>query len=157
MNSQQGKLIAFIHEHQEQGLIQKDLSERFHVRGASITSMLQGLEKKGYIERKIPAHNERQKNIYVLPKGLALFNDFQTILPTGRREDRSESQRRRSASSSTTFDEDQSKSVVNVEIIPRQMQLEYKFRWEMTRPKASAFFPLCACVFHVRPTTLDSI
>nr|WP_272509881.1 MarR family transcriptional regulator [Paenibacillus chitinolyticus] len=76
LNSQQGKLIAFIHEHQEQGLIQKDLSERFHVRGASITSMLQGLEKKGYIERKIPAHNERQKNIYVLPKGLALINDF---------------------------------------------------------------------------------
>ncbi|OPH46593.1 MarR family transcriptional regulator [Paenibacillus ferrarius] len=77
LNSQQGKLIAFIHEHQEQGLIQKDLSERFHVRGASITSMLQGLEKKGYIERKIPAHNERQKNIYVLPKGLALINDFE--------------------------------------------------------------------------------
>jgi DNA-binding MarR family transcriptional regulator len=39
--------------------------------------MLQGLEKKGYIERKIPAHNERQKNIYVLPKGLALINDFE--------------------------------------------------------------------------------
>ncbi|MEK8127888.1 MarR family transcriptional regulator [Paenibacillus filicis] len=77
LNSQQGKLIAYIHEHQEQGLIQKDLSERFHVRGASITSMLQGLEKKGYIERKIPPHNERQKNIYVLPKGLALINDFE--------------------------------------------------------------------------------
>ncbi|WP_405080485.1 MarR family winged helix-turn-helix transcriptional regulator [Paenibacillus chitinolyticus] len=39
--------------------------------------MLQGLEKKGYIERKIPAHNERQKNIYVLPKGLALIKDFE--------------------------------------------------------------------------------
>ncbi|MFF2907980.1 MarR family winged helix-turn-helix transcriptional regulator [Paenibacillus sp. NPDC057934] len=77
LNSQQGKMIGYIYEHQDKGLIQKDLSDRFHVRGASITSMLQGLEKKGYIERKIPAHNERQKNIYVLPKGVALIEAFE--------------------------------------------------------------------------------
>ncbi|MFB5266272.1 MarR family winged helix-turn-helix transcriptional regulator [Paenibacillus enshidis] len=77
LNAQQGKLIGYIYEHQEKGLIQKDLSDRFHVRGASITSMLQGLERKGYIERKIPAHNERQKNIYVLPKGIALIEAFE--------------------------------------------------------------------------------
>jgi MarR family transcriptional repressor of mepA len=56
---------------------QKDLADQFHVRGASITSMLQGLEKKGFIERKIPAHNERQKNIYVLPKGVELIEAFE--------------------------------------------------------------------------------
>ncbi|MFC3746905.1 MarR family winged helix-turn-helix transcriptional regulator [Paenibacillus sp. GCM10012306] len=77
LNSQQGKMIGYIYEHQDKGLIQKDLSDHFHVRGASITSMLQGLEKKGYIERKIPAHNERQKNIYVLPKGIALIEAFE--------------------------------------------------------------------------------
>ncbi|MFE4712614.1 MarR family winged helix-turn-helix transcriptional regulator [Paenibacillus sp. NPDC056722] len=77
LNSQQGKMIGYIYEHQDKGLIQKNLSDRFHVRGASITSMLQGLEKKGYIERKIPAHNERQKNIYVLPKGVALIEAFE--------------------------------------------------------------------------------
>lgn len=77
LNAQQGKMIDYIFNHQEKGLIQKDLADHFHVRGASITNMLQGLERKGYIERKIPAHNERQKNIYVLPKGVELIEAFE--------------------------------------------------------------------------------
>lgn len=76
LNAQQGRIIDYIYEHQDKGVIQKDLAETFNRRGASITSMLQGLEKKGYIERKIPADNERQKNIYVLPKGEALIDTF---------------------------------------------------------------------------------
>ncbi len=76
LNAQQGRMISYIYEHQDKGLIQNDLAEAFNRRGASITSMLQGLEKKGYIERKIPANNERQKNIYVLPKGAELIEAF---------------------------------------------------------------------------------
>ncbi len=83
LNAQQGKIIDYIYENQDKNIIQKDLADRFHVRGASITSMLQGLEKRGFIERKIPADNERQKNIYVLPKAVDLieaFNDsFQSV------------------------------------------------------------------------------
>ncbi|MEH7095017.1 MarR family winged helix-turn-helix transcriptional regulator [Neobacillus vireti] len=79
LNAQQGRIIDYIYEHQDKGLIQKDLAETFNRRGASITSMLQGLEKKGYIERKIPAENERQKNIYVLPKGEELIDSFNHI------------------------------------------------------------------------------
>jgi MarR family transcriptional repressor of mepA len=82
LNAQQGRMIGYISEHQDKGLIQKDLADTFQRRGASITSMLQGLEKKGYIERKIPAENERQKNIYVLPKGEALVNAFQQMFST---------------------------------------------------------------------------
>lgn len=76
LNSQQGRMIGYIYEHQEDGIIQKDLAEVFQRRGASITSMLQGLEKKGYIERRTPKDNERQKNIYVLPKGENLIQEF---------------------------------------------------------------------------------
>ncbi len=76
LNAQQGRMISYIYEHQAKGLIQNDLVKKFQRRGASITSMLQGLEKKGYIERKIPADNERQKNIYVLPKGAELIEAF---------------------------------------------------------------------------------
>ncbi|MCP1308585.1 MarR family winged helix-turn-helix transcriptional regulator [Paenibacillus tyrfis] len=83
LNAQQGKIIDYIYRNQDKNIIQKDLADRFHVRGASITSMLQGLEKRGFIERKIPANNERQKNIYVLPKAVELieaFNDsFQSV------------------------------------------------------------------------------
>lgn len=76
LNAQQGRVIAYIHAHQEKGIMQKDLAEVFHRRGASITSMLQGLEKKGYIERIIPKDNERIKRLYVLPKGKALIDQF---------------------------------------------------------------------------------
>lgn len=79
LNAQQGRLISYIYEHQSEGLIQKDLADRFNRRSASITSMLQGLEKKGYIERRIQADNERQKNIYVLPKGMELIDAFTKI------------------------------------------------------------------------------
>ena len=73
ISQQQGRMIAYIAQNEDKGLIQKDLAQVFQRRDASITSMLQGLEKKGYIERRIPKNNERQKNIYVLPKGKALI------------------------------------------------------------------------------------
>lgn len=76
LNSQQGRMIGYIYEHQDSGIIQKDLADVFQRTGASITSMLQGLERKGYIERRIPEGNERQKNIYVMPKGVALIEEF---------------------------------------------------------------------------------
>ncbi|HBU82666.1 MAG TPA: MarR family transcriptional regulator [Paenibacillus sp.] len=77
LNAQQGKVIDYICENQNKNIIQMDLADRFHLSRASITSMLQGLEQKGFIERKIPANNERQKNIYVLPKAVELIEDFQ--------------------------------------------------------------------------------
>lgn len=76
LSSQQGKVIDFIYENQNNHIIQKDIADRFHLRGASVTGMLQGLEQKGFIERKIPVNNERQKNIYVLPKAVELIEDF---------------------------------------------------------------------------------
>ena len=85
INQQQARVIAYIAENQDKGLIQKDLAEVFHRRGASITSMLQGLERNGYIERRIPKDNERQKNLYILPKGLSIVQQINKIF------DRSES------------------------------------------------------------------
>ena len=79
LKHQQARMIAYIAENQDKGLIQKDLAEFFHRRGASITSMLQGLEKNGYIERRIPKDNERQKNLYVLPKGQQMIDQINQI------------------------------------------------------------------------------
>jgi len=76
LTSQQGKVIDYIYENQNNHIIQKDIADRFHLRGASVTSMLQGLEQKGFIERKIPVNNERQKNIYVLPQAVELIEEF---------------------------------------------------------------------------------
>ena len=54
LNAQQGRMIGYIYENQNKGIIQKDLAEKYQLKGASISSMLKGLEKKGYVERIIP-------------------------------------------------------------------------------------------------------
>ncbi|MBY9078792.1 MarR family transcriptional regulator [Paenibacillus sp. HN-1] len=79
LNAQQGQMMGYIFEHQDKGVIQKDLAEHFGRKGATITSMLQGLEKKGYIKRVIPKDNERQKKIYLLKKGTDLVEEFNEI------------------------------------------------------------------------------
>lgn len=79
LNAQQGQMMGYIFEHQDKGVIQKDLAEHFDRKGATITSMLQGLEKKGYVKRVIPEDNERQKKIYLLKKGSDLVEEFNTI------------------------------------------------------------------------------
>lgn len=79
LNAQQGQMMGFIFENQRKGIIQKDLAEHFGRKGASITSMLQGLEKKGYVERVIPKDNERQKKIYLSKKGADLVDEFNDI------------------------------------------------------------------------------
>ena len=76
LNAKQGKMISYIYSHKEDGVIQKDIADAFSKKSSTITSMLQGLEKNGYIERRIPSENERQKNVYVLPKGEKLIDDF---------------------------------------------------------------------------------
>jgi DNA-binding MarR family transcriptional regulator len=79
LNGQQGRMIAYIAAHEQEGVIQKDLEKVFHRRAASITSMLQGLERNGFIERRVSTRDERQKNLFVLPKGKSLIDDFQEL------------------------------------------------------------------------------
>lgn len=79
LNAQQGQMMGYIFENQDKGIIQKDLADHFNRKGATITSMLQGLEKKGYIKRVIPEDNERQKKIYLLKKGSDLVEEFNEI------------------------------------------------------------------------------
>ncbi|MRN53946.1 MarR family winged helix-turn-helix transcriptional regulator [Paenibacillus monticola] len=79
LNAQQGQMMGYIFENQDEGVIQKDLAIHFNRTGATITSMLQGLEKKGYIKRVIPKDNERQKKIYLLKKGTDLVEEFDEI------------------------------------------------------------------------------
>ncbi|MNC48017.1 Transcriptional regulator SlyA [compost metagenome] len=79
LNTQQGQMMGYIFENQDKGVIQKDLAKHFDRKGATITSMLQGLEKKGYIKRVIPKDNERQKKIYLLKKGADLVEEFNEI------------------------------------------------------------------------------
>lgn len=86
VNPYQARMISYIAENSDKKLIQKDLAKAFHRRSASITSMLQGLEKKGYIAREIPADNERQKQIRVLPKGMLIVDEINQTIADGEKQ-----------------------------------------------------------------------
>ena len=76
MNAQQGQMLGHIYRFREDGIIQNELAKHFNRTGASVSSMLQGLEKKGYVKRIVPEGNERQKKVYVTKKAKALIPEF---------------------------------------------------------------------------------
>lgn len=64
---QQAHTLAYIKKHP--GLIQRELSDFFHLRNASVTNMVKNLERDGLIERKVDPNSARNKRIYLTEKG----------------------------------------------------------------------------------------
>lgn len=61
------------------GVIQKKLANYLGKQDATVTNILKVLEKKVYIERKIPVDNERQKNLFLTEQGLELTQEIRKI------------------------------------------------------------------------------
>ncbi len=76
LTAQQGRTIDYIASHELEGVIQQDMALLFGLQKATITSLLQGLEQKGYIERRLSPSDGRKKMLYVLPKGKVLIDEF---------------------------------------------------------------------------------
>lgn len=77
LNIQQARLIKYIADHP--GTIQKDVATYLNRQTATMTNMLKGMEKKGYLSRKIPTNNERQKQIFIEPKGKMLVKSINEV------------------------------------------------------------------------------
>lgn len=71
ITSQQGKLLEIIVDGlaAKKEVNRKYLEETMFIKGSSVTSLLNGLEKKGFIERNINKDDARALNITVTPKG----------------------------------------------------------------------------------------
>ena len=77
LNNQQARLLKYVSEHP--GSIQKDVAAFLGRQTATLTNMLKPLTQQGYISRKIPDDNERQKQLFIEPKGtqaLTLINEI---------------------------------------------------------------------------------
>jgi MarR family transcriptional regulator, repressor for mepA len=59
---------------QNPGAIQRDLAEVTRTSAASVSSLLQGLEKRGLVERRSAPGNERVKRVYATPEGAGLVD-----------------------------------------------------------------------------------
>lgn len=78
---QQARVVGFVGTQQERGQLinQRDIEDAFELTGPSITSLLQGLERREFIMRRSDPTDERRKVVIVLPKGLDLVHDFEAV------------------------------------------------------------------------------
>ncbi|CAN5286404.1 MarR family transcriptional regulator [soil metagenome] len=78
LSHEQSFALGFLAQHP--GSIQRDIAEASRTTPASVSSLLQGLEKRGLIERRTEAGNERSKRVYATPEGIALISGFEEAM-----------------------------------------------------------------------------
>ena len=65
---------------QNPGAIQRDIAAMTRTSAASVSSLLQGLERRGLIERRTEAGDERSKRVYATAEGTALISGFEQAM-----------------------------------------------------------------------------
>lgn len=65
---------------QNPGAIQRDIAAMTRTSAASVSSLLQGLEKRGLVERRADAGNARTKLVYATPTGIELIAGFEDAM-----------------------------------------------------------------------------
>jgi MarR family transcriptional repressor of mepA len=65
---------------QNPGSIQRDIAEITRTSPASVSSLLQGLERRGLVERRTEDGNERSKRVYVTAAGAELISGFEAAM-----------------------------------------------------------------------------
>ena len=81
LTSGQPKVLDYLKDHN--GAVQKDIAAGRHIEPASLTAILNGMETKGLIERRLCPDNHRFYNVYLTETGRLyvgrLENEFDTI------------------------------------------------------------------------------
>lgn len=85
ITNQQARLLGYLDEQLKQGkeFHQKELEQVIRLRGSSITSLLQGLERRGFITRSVGSEDGRTKHISVTAKGTALIDEMENVFQEG--------------------------------------------------------------------------
>ena len=63
----QPKILDYLINHD--GAIQREIAVSCHIEPASLTAILNGMENKGYIERRTDGGNRRSYHVYLTPLG----------------------------------------------------------------------------------------
>ncbi|WP_295012177.1 MarR family winged helix-turn-helix transcriptional regulator [uncultured Microbacterium sp.] len=76
LTRQQAFTLGYIEEHQDRGVIARELSEVSGTTPASVTSLLQGLEERGLITRRASPDDSRVKFVRATAEGSRLVVGF---------------------------------------------------------------------------------
>jgi MarR family transcriptional regulator, repressor for mepA len=74
----QGFVLGYLA--QNPGTIQRDIARVSRTTAASVSSLLQGLERRGLIERRTVDGDERSKRVYATKAGIELIAGFDTAM-----------------------------------------------------------------------------
>ena len=77
LTRQQGFALGYIEENQARGVIARELAQMSGTTPASVASLLQGLEDRGYITRTPSPSDSRVKLLTVTPEGSRLIEGFE--------------------------------------------------------------------------------
>lgn len=78
----QPKILDYLINHD--GAIQREIAVSCHIEPASLTAILNGMENKGYIERKTDSGNRRSYHVYLTPLGRKYADPAQSGVCTHR-------------------------------------------------------------------------
>lgn len=71
--------MGYLYLHQDKSVFQKDLESQFKLRRSTVSSMLQTLEKKGYLRRNPVDYDARLKQITLTSAGLDYCHQLQSF------------------------------------------------------------------------------
>ena len=84
LTSIQSRMIRYLYlESEKRDIYQKDIEEEFNIRRSSVTSVLQLLEKKGYIERISVKDDKRLKKIVLTGTGKLIQEKVHSLIQEG--------------------------------------------------------------------------
>lgn len=76
LSGPQARTVGYIEAHEERGITAREIAETFGTTPASVSSLISGLERGGYVERTPDPADARSKLLRVLPKGRGLTRGF---------------------------------------------------------------------------------
>ncbi|GLZ37976.1 MarR family transcriptional regulator [Actinokineospora sp. NBRC 105648] len=74
LSFEQGFTLGYLVDHP--GAIQRDIAQMTRTSAASVSSLLQGLERRGLVERRTEPGDERSKRVYATQAGVELIAGF---------------------------------------------------------------------------------
>ncbi len=75
-----GWIIRYLYDHRDEDVFQKDIERQFSIGRSAVTSILQLLEKKGYIRRTNVEQDARLKKVELTKAGLECHEKVETLL-----------------------------------------------------------------------------
>lgn len=78
LTHEQAFVLGYLVQHP--GSIQRDIAEVSRTSAASVSSLLQGLERRALVERRAEAGNARTKRVFATQRGTDLIAGFETAM-----------------------------------------------------------------------------